>query len=238
LPHHREGFVEGFVTMISTPLFEGVRPEAGSPQWPNRFHTPDTGPSASVPIVTDTTQVEFAPLVQRAMAHDGDAWSTLVSRLSGVVWKALLASSLSQEDRKDVFATTFFRLYERLGTVREPEKLPGWIASVTRNEIHSCYRASQRHQRDQAPELIDLRSHDEGLMDSELKTALARAFSRLPDDAQRLLRLLMNDPPLGYDEIARRLDLPRGSIGPTRARLLARLRSMPELAPFLEGAIT
>jgi RNA polymerase sigma factor (sigma-70 family) len=193
--------------------------------------------SCMVPGVTETTNVEFASLVQRAIAHDNDAWTTLVARLSGVVWKTVMSSSLSPEDRKDVFAATFFRLYERLSTVREPEKLPGWIASVARNEILSTYRAAQRHQRDTRPELIDLRSHDEGLIDAELKTALARAFARLPEDAQRLLHLLMNDPPLGYDEIANRLGVPRGSIGPTRARLLARLRTMPELAPFMEGAI-
>jgi RNA polymerase sigma factor (sigma-70 family) len=180
---------------------------------------------------------EFTVLVQRAIAHDDEAWTTLVSRLSGVVWKAAMASSLSGEDRKDVFAATFFRLYERLSTVREPNKLPGWIAAVARNEVMSVHRMAQRQRRDTRTELVDLRSHDEGMIDAELKSALAKAFARLPEEAQRLLHLLMTDPPLGYDEIANRLGVPRGSIGPTRARLLARLRTMPELAPFIEGAV-
>ena len=52
---------------------------------------------------------------------------------------------------------------------------------------------------------------------------------------QALMRLLSADPPLGYDEVGRILNLPHGSIGPTRQRCLQRLRSSPELAPYLDG---
>lgn len=189
----------------------------------------------SVPETVD--DVDFSALVNAALAGDHHAWDTLVHRLSGVVWKTVLGSSLSSEDRKDACAATFFRLYERLGTVREPAKLPGWVAAVARNEVVAIVRSSQRQRGDSRATLVDVRPHDEQLIDDELRAALARAFSRLPEEAQHLLRLLMQEPPLAYDDIAIRLGVPRGSIGPTRRRLLDRLRRMPELAPYVEGLV-
>ncbi len=189
----------------------------------------------SVPETVD--DVDFSALVSAALAGDHHAWDTLVQRLSGVVWKTVLGSSLSAEDRKDACAATFFRLYERLGTVREPAKLPGWVAAVARNEVVAIVRSSQRQRGDSRIALVDVRPHDEQLIDDELRAALAHAFARLPEEAQHLLRLLMQEPPLAYDDIAIRLGVPRGSIGPTRRRLLDRLRRMPELAPYVEGLV-
>jgi DNA-directed RNA polymerase specialized sigma24 family protein len=54
--------------------------------------------------------------------------------------------------------------------------------------------------------------------------ALWRAFDRLPARDQALLRLLVTDPQPSYQEISAALDMPIGSIGPTRARSLERLR--------------
>jgi RNA polymerase sigma factor (sigma-70 family) len=59
----------------------------------------------------------------------------------------------------------------------------------------------------------DLRSH-----------ALREALLELPESRRELLLLLLADPPLSYDEISARLGIPRGSIGPTRARALEQLR--------------
>jgi DNA-directed RNA polymerase specialized sigma24 family protein len=55
-------------------------------------------------------------------------------------------------------------------------------------------------------------------------------MSRLPWRWQRLLELLMADPPVSYADISDELGLPIGSIGPTRARSLARLRILLEAA--------
>ena len=50
------------------------------------------------------------------------------------------------------------------------------------------------------------------------------AQRRLSRRDQDLLTLLVIEPPLPYTEISRRLGMPIGSIGPTRARCFARLR--------------
>lgn len=181
---------------------------------------------------------DLAELVQRALANDQQAWRSLVDGLKGVAWKVLYSFNMGDDDRKDAFASTFFRLYENLATIRDVAKLPGWVATTARNEARTTLRKRAK--------LIptgDLDLHhvvtddhpDEHLLDNELLVALRAAFRRLPGDAQALLRLLCADPPVGYDAISELLHIPRGSIGPTRQRCLERLRRSPELASFLHG---
>lgn len=188
----------------------------------------DAGANAVLPLPT---------LVDRALAGDQVAWKALVDRLKGVVWKVLYGFDMSEDDRKDAFASTFFRLYERLGTVREPEKLPGWLATTARNEAHGVVRRKNRLV--PVAEMPVLESadpaNDEQVLEDELRDALRQAFANLPGDAQQALRLLCADPPIGYDEISRLLGMPRGSIGALRRRCLDELRNSPQLSPFIKG---
>jgi RNA polymerase sigma factor (sigma-70 family) len=176
-------------------------------------------------------------LVARALDHDQDAWRSLVEQLKGIAWKVLYGFDMTEEDRKDAFASTFFRLYEHLGTIREVDKLPGWVATTSRNEAHTIFRRRKR-----AVPMDDLPLRDtpvvedvDQLLADELSVALHGAFQRLSASAQALMRLLTTDPPLSYDEISSILDIPRGSIGPLRQRCLDRLRQSPELTPYLNG---
>jgi RNA polymerase sigma factor (sigma-70 family) len=174
-------------------------------------------------------------LVSRALAHDQRAWHALVDRLKGVAWKVLYGYDMAEEDRKDAFASTFFRLYEHLGTIREIDKLPGWVATTARNEAHTIFR---RRKHAVAMDTLPLRDtplveDPDTLVADELSVALHGAFRRLPAQSQALMRLLTTDPPLSYDEISNILDIPRGSIGPMRQRCLERLRHSPELTPYL-----
>jgi len=181
--------------------------------------------------------LELSTLVERALGKDEAAWRALVDGLKGVAWKVLYSYDLPEEDRHDAFASTFFRLYERLSTIREPDKLPGWVATTARNEANAAYR-----RRSKVVPMAELPFSavvggdlGEGLEDDELRAAMLRAFGQLPSELQALMRLLSADPPIGYDEISRLLNMPHGSIGPTRQRCLQRLRNSPELTPFLDG---
>jgi RNA polymerase sigma factor (sigma-70 family) len=133
-----------------------------------------------------------------------------------------------------------------LTDVREPRALPGWIKVTTR---HESLRQASRSRRTGpvdalvVAELIADRSDppDVDLIAAERHTALLEAMAELPENQRRLLELLTIDPPLPYSEIAVRLGIPIGSIGPTRNRALQRLRRNPILdatseRPQLEGA--
>ena len=167
------------------------------------------------------------------------AWETLVQRLQGVVWRATADAGLSYEDRQDVFAATFFRLFERLNDIREPAKLPGWLATTARNEVRQLMRTKKRLEPRDVVEPFEPvlgTAIDDRLLDGELRSALQAAFLRLGRPCQELLRLTTTVPPLSYDEISTLTGIARGSLGPNRQRCLEHLRHTPELRPFLEGA--
>lgn len=211
-----------------------VRPAAGSPRHLSRRRLPTV--SAAVGGIADA---DFDGLVTAALGGERAAWEELVARLQNVAWKAIGGFDLSAEDRKDAFAATFFRLFERLDTVREPGKLPGWVATTARNEVLTLLRSRRRDipvDLDDLPvPAVEVEPLD-ALVDGEVRRALHAALARLPRGCQQLLRLLTVDPPLSYAEISELLDVPHGSLGPTRRRCLDRLRATPELVPFLEEA--
>jgi len=181
----------------------------------------------------------FDELVGLALDGHKVAWEALVERLQRVAWRTIGGFTLTEEDRKDAFAATFFRLYERLATIREPEKLPGWVATTARNEVLTLLRARRR---DVPVDLDDqaLPTTDgdpaHRLLDDERHAAFRQALLRLSASCQQLLRLLSVDPPLSYAEIGEALGVPHGSLGPTRQRCIDRLRAAPELVPFLKEA--
>jgi hypothetical protein len=83
---------------------------------------------------------------------------------------------------------------------------------------------------------------EEEVLLAERNALLRAALAELPEADQRLLALLLRDPPLSYAEIGEILGMPPGSIGPTRQRCLRRLSRSPllaglsDLAPPAAGA--
>lgn len=172
------------------------------------------------------SQSDWEQTTKAALGGDEAAWRSLVDELSDVVWKVLNNYSLDQMDREEAFASTFFRLYNKLDTVREPDKLPGWVATAARNEANNIWRTRKRVVPTEHLPLRELPTGpvDEALLDSELLTEVMIGFNQLPASGQALLRLITAVPPLSYKEISELLDIPHGSIGPTVGRLLKRLR--------------
>lgn len=211
-----------------------------------RHGAPDRRPLAahpgSVPGVEVHGQLPGADLVAltaSALVGDRAAWEGLVDRLKGAAWAAIGGVDLPFEDRKDAFASTFFRLYEKLGSVEDPARLHGWVSTTARREALAIARARRR---ETSFELVDEYLEPvadvsaDHLLDQEMRRAMGSAFARLSQSCQRLLRLLTADPPPHYAEVSRLLGMKIGSIGPTRQRCLARLRAMPELQPFRNEA--
>ena len=182
---------------------------------------------------------DFVELVKLARDGDASAKDALVGALQRLVWHSIAEYGLSKEDRQDVFVGTFCRLFEQIARdkIRDPERLPGWIATTARNESKTLLRLRGRVvlSDEMAEREDDDPPTESALLDHELTTALHHAFQHLSATCRELLRLASAVPRLSYDEIGDRLDMPHGSIGPTRQRCLERLRSRPELRPFLEG---
>lgn len=173
--------------------------------------------------------VDPADLLARVGRGDETAWNELVDHFAGLVWSVARSYRLGAAATEDVVQTVWLRLAEHSGRIRQPDKLAAWLATTTRNESLRVIRQSSRYSTlDESHEIAEATapSVDERVADSDdLSRALA-GFALLSADDQQLLRLLCAVPPLDYETIAELLGRPIGSIGPTRARCLERLRRL------------
>ncbi|HSK26533.1 MAG TPA: sigma-70 family RNA polymerase sigma factor [Jiangellales bacterium] len=178
-----------------------------------------------------------AELVRDAASGDQSAWDELVERYSGLVWAVARGHRMGHADASDVFQTTWLRLVEHLDRLREPEHLGGWLSSTARRE---CLRVLRLRGRELPDEDVafgrDTGPRDDppvpgpeaALLAREERAAVVAAFGHLPDRCQVLLRMLAADPAPSYTEVSTTLDMPVGSIGPTRGRCLEHLRRLLE----------
>jgi RNA polymerase sigma factor (sigma-70 family) len=177
-------------------------------------------------------------LVARVTGGDQEAWHEIVERYAPLVWSICVRYQLERRDIDDVGQSVWLALVENIASLREPAALPGWLATTTRNECLRVLRSARRQvvDRVQADDLMVPDSAlpiEQEIIEAERHAALRAAFAELSPACHDLLMLLMGDPPPGYAEISARLGMPVGSIGPTRARCLDRLRRSPHLATVL-----
>jgi len=193
------------------------------------------GVAAGVPLTVarpDAGATDIASLVRRAAAGDKSAWERLVAQYSRLIWAMTRDFKLSQTDAADVVQATWLRLLEHIGRIEYPERIASWLATTARHECLRHLAASKRvmlvddHDAAFGSAVVHQPEVDEGLLAEERARAVREALAMLPTRSQRLLELLMADPPLSYAEISDQLGLPIGSIGPTRGRCLERLRHM------------
>jgi RNA polymerase sigma factor (sigma-70 family) len=185
----------------------------------------------------DPSSASNEVLIAAALGHGQlgrRAWEELVRRHSRAVWKALWSFSLSSTDRDDLFQSTWTRALERLGQVREPDRVHVWLMAIARNEATS-------HQK-KAARLLPTEDVDPGsqspvdadeLMQDERRQVFATAFQRLGAEGQNLLRLLTVDPPMSYKEIETLMGWKDGGTSIRRARCLEKLRATPEVQGYL-----
>lgn len=171
---------------------------------------------------------EIARLVARAADGDPHAWNALVQQFGGLVWAIARAHRLGDADAAEVAQLTWLRLVEHLADLTEPGYVGAWLATTARRESLRVLRHTQRNVLTDDDDVFDRESADpmldSGLLMAERDHALWRTFARLSLRDRMLLRLLTSSNTPSYEGIAAALVMPIGSIGPTRARALERLR--------------
>jgi RNA polymerase sigma factor (sigma-70 family) len=178
-------------------------------------------------------------LVARVCGSDQEAWHELVERYAPLVWSICARYQLDRGDIDDVGQTVWLLLVENIRNLREPAALPGWLATTTRHECLRTLRAGRRLDLDGLPPEDQLPADpfavpvEQDVIEAERNAALRAAFAELTDGCHELISMLIRDPPIEYTSISATLGIPVGSIGPTRARCLDKLRRSPHLAPVL-----
>jgi RNA polymerase sigma factor (sigma-70 family) len=176
-----------------------------------------------------TDALDVASLVRGAVAGERQAWERLVEQFARLIWSITADFKLADSDAADVAQTTWLRLLEHIDRIEYPDRVGSWLAATARNECLRSLAARKRvvlaHDEEvlcgvvaSGPEV------DERILADERDQVVRDALSSLPGRWQRLLELLMADPPTPYADISHELGLPVGSIGPTRGRCLAQLR--------------
>jgi RNA polymerase sigma factor (sigma-70 family) len=179
----------------------------------------------------DVTCLDAATLVKRAGEGDPRAWERLVEKFGRLIWAMTREFKLSESDAADVVQATWLRLLEHIDSLRSPDRVGSWLAATARNECLRNLTARKRIvlvQDDTTlkTDTAGVPDIDERLLADERVQDVRKALAHLPGRWQRLLELLMADPPATYAEISDRLGIPIGSIGPTRGRCLEVLRGV------------
>jgi RNA polymerase sigma factor (sigma-70 family) len=177
---------------------------------------------------------DVAQLVGRAASGDQSAWNELVDRFSGLVWSICRAHRLNTADAADVFQQTWLRLLEHLDAIEDPARLRGWLGTTCRHECLRVLRRSRRTQPIGDDRVLDrhvghLAGPEQPCLVADRNASLWRAFGRLSERCQRILRVLVVEPedgPPSYALAATALGIPAGSLGPSRARCLTHLREL------------
>jgi RNA polymerase sigma factor (sigma-70 family) len=177
-------------------------------------------------------------LLKGAQRGDQVAWKALVDRFTPLVMGIARTYRLTTNDAVDVSQTVWLQLFLHLVTIREPEALPGWIATTARRAslqlTMSISRTIPVNPIDETVRNLHAvdAEVDARVLRSEMLQAVRDGLAELPGPQRDLLVLLASSPRLSYRDISERLGIPVGSIGPTRARAVARLRATRALQAF------
>jgi RNA polymerase sigma factor (sigma-70 family) len=181
-------------------------------------------------------------LVDGARRGDATAWDALVRRFNPLVRAVTRTYRLPERDAEDVSQVVWLRLTQYLDRIRDPQAVPKWIMTTARHESQRVAR--QMRMTVLLDPLIEGPAHaqpteaeaeaDTELLRAERHQALRDGLAELPAAQQQMLLLLVADPPISYREISQILGIPVGSIGPTRARSLQRLRATSAMRRFLD----
>jgi RNA polymerase sigma factor (sigma-70 family) len=169
-------------------------------------------------------------LLLACRAGDERAWQQLLDKYERLVFSIPLNYGLSREDAADIAQLAFTALIQQLATLREDSNLGGWLAQVARRQTWRVLKRRKLEsvvEIEQASAAVLLPDHQGEVERWELIESLHRGLALLGERCRSLLAALYFDAEApSYAAIAQRLGIAEGSIGPTRARCLQRLREL------------
>lgn len=167
-------------------------------------------------------------LLQAALDGDQRAWDEIVTEYTGLLWWVARSHRLGDATAADVVQTVWLQLVQHGRSIRDPERLAAWLATTARREsLRRIREAKRQHPTDQLDDRPSRSTFgpEERVVDDDMTAMALAAFHSLGPNCRRLVALLCEVPPKSYEEISSLLDMPVGSIGPTRQRCLAQLRA-------------
>jgi RNA polymerase sigma factor (sigma-70 family) len=181
-------------------------------------------------VNADEHRARVESLMRAAQDGSEEAFGELVAELTSTLWHVARATGLSRPDAEDVVQTTWLSLVSHLKTIHTPAALKSWLVTTTRREAWRVRAAELRQlptDQDWLTTIPDQAAGSEErlVMEQEMRD-LHTAFLTLSTRCQELLRIVAFVTRPDYDEVAAKLGMARGSVGPTRGRCLEKLRGV------------
>jgi RNA polymerase sigma factor (sigma-70 family) len=174
-------------------------------------------------------------LIRRCRQGSAGAWQQVLNKYERLVYSIPLRYGLSRDDAADIAQITFTILIQSLDGLSEDSRLGPWLATVARRHT---WRLLERNRRESASEYLEGadvaesavllgKSDADSIEHWELTEWLDAGLSKIGAACRELLLALYFQPEgSSYAEVAARLSMPVGSIGPRRARCLKSLRQV------------
>jgi RNA polymerase sigma-70 factor (ECF subfamily) len=170
-------------------------------------------------------------MVTAALGGNDKAFEAVIRTYSRRVYVVAYAILQDQSEAEDIVQDTFLKAHQMGNRLREPEKFPAWLLTVTRNAA----RDRLRRRRPQAEmETFDTLVDDKvatpgsALEQEEFQAHLRRALGKLPEEHRTALTLRYMEG-LDYRSIETTMGLSNGALRGILGRALGTLRRMPEL---------
>jgi len=177
-------------------------------------------------------------LVAECLAGDERAWSALLERYKNLIYSIPLRYGAPHQDAADIFQAVCLDLFNELPRLRDAEALQGWLIRVTTNKCYHWKRRQVNADSGVAEDQLENLSTNElippdVLAEVEREQMVRDAIGGLPPRCRQMIEMLFfEQPPLPYNDVARRLSLATGSIGFIRGRCLKRLKKLLEEKGF------
>ena len=174
----------------------------------------------------------------RWCAGEASGLDDLVRVMTPVLWHVVRSYRLPHDVAEDVIQTAWTALVRRREAIEDSAAVGGWLTTTARRE---AWRVSRLESRSTPAEnevlslrLPRQRSAEHAAVLNDEQARLWAAVTTLDERCQRLLRIVAFEHRPDYGTLAKQLDMPIGSIGPTRGRCLAKLKAALAEAAFSE----
>lgn len=169
-------------------------------------------------------------LIEACRRGDSAAWQDLLERISPLIFSICRDSRLSQEESLDIFGQVCYLLFKNIDRVRSADRIFSYVATIARRQIYDRFYKDRHLEFVESPEVYQDVDHAAAEPAADVaanrqRQILFQALSLLPTrDYDLLMALFFDQTEPTYEEIARQLDMPIASIGPTRGRALRKLQ--------------
>jgi RNA polymerase sigma-70 factor (ECF subfamily) len=170
-------------------------------------------------------------LIRRVQQGKTAAFDELMTRYNQAIYRLAYSMVRNHADASDISQETFIRAYRAIGRFDEQYRFYTWLHRIALNLCLNCLKRTSRQKlvplpgSDTEGEWQDLPDPKPSPSDMELQRDLDQALARLPHD-QRAVFVLRVKEELSYNEIAKMLGIPIGTVMSRLNRARLKLREL------------